>query len=41
MSDYPPKQWDVWFATLRDGMKGEQTYSHNVLVLSSPRSVDR
>lgn len=36
-SDHPPKQWDIWFATLREGMKGEQTYAHNVLVLSSPR----
>jgi mRNA-degrading endonuclease toxin of MazEF toxin-antitoxin module len=36
-SDFPPKQWDIWFATLRDGIKGEQTFPHNVLVLSSPR----
>lgn len=30
-----PKQWEVWFAKLRDGIKGEQTYDHNVVVLSS------
>jgi mRNA-degrading endonuclease toxin of MazEF toxin-antitoxin module len=36
-SDFPPKQWDIWFATLREGTKGEQTGPHNVLVLSSPR----
>src|SRR3977135_1694484 len=35
-TDLPPKQWDVWFATLRDGWKGEQTGPHNVLVVSSP-----
>lgn len=36
-SNFPPKQWDIWFATLREGIKREQTYPHNVLVLSSPR----
>jgi mRNA-degrading endonuclease toxin of MazEF toxin-antitoxin module len=30
-----PKQWDIWFATLRDGVRGEQMYDHNVLVVSS------
>lgn len=35
-TDFPPKQWDIWFATLREGMKGEQTGPHNVLVVSSP-----
>lgn len=27
-------QWDVWWAELRAGQKGEQTGPHNVLVLS-------
>lgn len=35
-TDFPPKQWDIWYAALRDGMKGEQTGNHNVLVVSSP-----
>lgn len=30
-----PKQWDVWYADLRPGIKGEQTGAHNVLVISS------
>jgi mRNA-degrading endonuclease toxin of MazEF toxin-antitoxin module len=33
----PPQQWDVWYAMLRDGIRGEQTYKHNVLVVSSLR----
>jgi mRNA-degrading endonuclease toxin of MazEF toxin-antitoxin module len=37
LSFRPPTQWDVWFATLRDGIRGEQTYEHNVLVVSSSR----
>jgi mRNA-degrading endonuclease toxin of MazEF toxin-antitoxin module len=32
----PPKQWDIWFAALRQGRPGEQTGDHNVLVVSSP-----
>jgi mRNA-degrading endonuclease toxin of MazEF toxin-antitoxin module len=32
----PPKQWDIWFAVLRQGRPGEQTGDHNVLVVSSP-----
>ncbi len=32
----PPKQWDIWFASLRPGRPGEQTGDHNVLVVSSP-----
>lgn len=31
----PPKQWDIWFASLRPGIRGEQTGDHNVLVNSS------
>jgi mRNA-degrading endonuclease toxin of MazEF toxin-antitoxin module len=30
-----PRQWDIWFAELRDGIKGEQKGDHHVLVLSS------
>jgi mRNA-degrading endonuclease toxin of MazEF toxin-antitoxin module len=30
-----PRQWDIWFAVLRDGIKGEQKGPHHVLVLSS------
>jgi mRNA-degrading endonuclease toxin of MazEF toxin-antitoxin module len=30
-----PKQWDIWYADLRPGIRGEQTYKHNVLVVSS------
>jgi mRNA-degrading endonuclease toxin of MazEF toxin-antitoxin module len=29
-----PKQWDVWFADLRPGLKREQTGKHNVLIVS-------
>jgi mRNA-degrading endonuclease toxin of MazEF toxin-antitoxin module len=32
----PPRQWDIWFAALREGRPGEQTGDHNVLVVSSP-----
>jgi mRNA-degrading endonuclease toxin of MazEF toxin-antitoxin module len=31
----PPKQWDIWYASLRPGLRGEQTGEHNVLVISS------
>lgn len=30
-----PQQWDVWWADLRPGKKGEQTGLHNVLVVSA------
>lgn len=33
---FPPKQWEIWFASLREGIPGEQTGDHNVLVVSSP-----
>jgi len=33
----PPKQWDIWFASLRHGIRGEQTLDHHVLVVSSAR----
>ena len=32
---FPPKQWDIWFASLRPGIRGEQMLDHNVLVVSS------
>ncbi len=32
---WPPRQWDVWWASLRDGVQGEQTGDHHVLVVSS------
>jgi len=32
----PPRQWDIWFSSLRPGRPGEQTGDHNVLVVSSP-----
>ncbi len=35
MAQLPPRQWDIWFATLRDGIAGEQLGDHNVLVVSS------
>lgn len=35
MKSPKPQQWDVWYATLREGIRGEQTYKHNVLVVSS------
>lgn len=33
----PPKQWDIWFASLRHGMRGEQMLDHHVLAVSSAR----
>lgn len=35
MSFRPPRQWDIWYANLREGIRGEQTFKHNVLVVSS------
>jgi len=31
----PPRQWEIWYVGLRDGVRGEQTGEHNVLVVSS------
>lgn len=33
-----PRQWDIWSAELRPGLKGEATLPHPVLVLSSDHS---
>jgi mRNA-degrading endonuclease toxin of MazEF toxin-antitoxin module len=35
LSFQAPKQWDIWYAELRAGIRGEPTYKHNVLVVSS------
>jgi mRNA-degrading endonuclease toxin of MazEF toxin-antitoxin module len=35
LSTPDPKQWDIWFASLREGIRGEQTFDHHVLVVSS------